>query len=148
MAFRFPLQALLRFRESFEHRERLLLELATREVVRARQQAVEVKNQRTAGLDEMSRNLANGLVGVELHFEVASDTAWARRLATLAKEVESLDAQRKNRLEAYQKAQQQLKIMENLKSRWMAAYRLEQERRTQQQMDEMFLIRRGHSDPG
>ncbi len=148
MAFRFPLQALLRFRESFEHRERLRLELATREAVRARQQSEEAKNQRTAALNEMSGNLANGLLGAELHFEVASGTAWAHRLAALAKEVERLDAQRKNRLEAYQRAQQQLKILENLRSRQMAVYHLEQERRAQQQMDEMYLIRREHSNPG
>jgi flagellar export protein FliJ len=146
MAFRFPLQPLLRFRESFEHRERLRLELATREVVRARRQSEEARSQRTAALHEMSRNLVDGLVGVELHLEVAFDMARARRLVALGKEVERLDVQRRDRFAAYRKAQQQLKILENLRARQMAAYRLEQERRVQQQMDEMYLLR--HRGPG
>lgn len=148
MAFRFPLQALLRFRESFERRERLLLELATREVVRTRRQVEDAKTDREGALEEMASHLKSGLAGVELQFEVASDSLRKRHIVVLGEQLEKLDTQRLSQLQAYQKAQKQRKILENLRDRQRALYRVEQERRAQQQMDERFLIRRGESDPG
>jgi flagellar biosynthesis chaperone FliJ len=47
---------------------------------------------------------------------------------------------RVRQLEAFRKAQQQRKILENLRDRQMAAYRLIRDRHAQQQLDERFLI--------
>jgi flagellar export protein FliJ len=148
MAFRFPLQTLLRFRQSIERRERLCLDLATREVLRARKQAHDADDARMKAREEVAKCLNSGLAAIELQFEVASDAVRRRRVLTLAEEVTRLDAQRAGQLKAYQKAQQKRKILENLRERQRALYRLKQDRRAQQQVDEGFLIRRRTSGAG
>ena len=61
MPFRFSLQAVLRCRESFEHRERQRLEVITREVVKAQQQRDEAKLDRTNALDQLQKRLHQGM---------------------------------------------------------------------------------------
>ncbi|MGD0226737.1 MAG: hypothetical protein ABSF71_30785 [Terriglobia bacterium] len=50
MPFRFSLQAVLRWRESFERRERQRLEIVTRELVKAQQQREQAKLDRANAL--------------------------------------------------------------------------------------------------
>jgi flagellar FliJ protein len=140
MPFRFSLQALLRFRESLERRERLRLEIVTRDVVQARQQCEQAKQERKKGLVELAKKLREGMTGAELHFELACDRTRVRRLAALKQQLLRLEDLQRRQLEAYRKAQQQRKILENLRDRQLAAYRLLQNRRAQQLLDERFLI--------
>jgi flagellar export protein FliJ len=143
MPFRFPLQAVLRFRESFEHRERLRLQVITREVVKARQESEDLKQERAAAAKRLSENLGQGITGAELQFEIASDRSRLRRMAIVDERIAKLEALRIRQLAEFRKAQQQRKILENLRDRQLAAYRVDQDRRTQQQLDERFLILRG-----
>ena len=78
-----------------------------------------------------------------MQFELACDRARLRRLAVLNDHVAKLEDLRRRQLEVFRKAQQQRQIMENLRDRQRAAYRLIQTRREQQQMDDRFLITRG-----
>jgi len=143
MAFRFPLQALLRYRESFERFERLRLEIVTREVVLARQHCEQARLERERALQEFANKLIRGMTGAELRFELAGDRTHVRRLAALKEQVAKLEDLQRRQLAAFCKAQQQRKILENLRNRQHATYRLVQNRRTQQQLDERFLILRG-----
>jgi flagellar FliJ protein len=140
MPFRFSLQPVLRFRESFERRERLRLETVTREVVKARWQLEEAKQERLRALGEYKKSLRQGLLGAELQFELACDRMRVRQIAALKEQVSRLEELRVRQLEAFRKAQQQRKILENLRDRQFAAYRLIRDRRAQQQLDERFLI--------
>jgi flagellar protein FliJ len=140
MAFRFPLQAVLRYRESFERRERLRLQVITREVAKARQQCEEAKHERFRALGEFRQKLRQSLRGAELQFELACDRARVRRIAALREQVMKLEESRVRQLEAFRNAQQQRKILDNLRDRQFAAYRLIRDRREQQQMDDRFLI--------
>ncbi len=140
MPFRFSLQALLRFRESFERRERLRLQIVTREVVQARQQCEQAKQDRGQGLEELAKKLRQGMTGAELQFELACDRTRVRRLAALKEQLLKLEDLQRRQLDAFRKAQQQRKILDNLRDRQLAAYRLVQNRRTQQLLDERFLI--------
>ena len=146
MAFRFPLQALLRYRESYERRERLRLQIATRELAIARQQLEEANRERKKALDDSAKRLTAGMMGAELQIDQARDQAYCRRMAACEERIQKLQVLRQSQLEAFQKAQQQRKIVENLREHQFAAYRLEQERRAQQQVDEIFLIRRRGED--
>jgi flagellar FliJ protein len=140
MPFRFSLQAVLRFRESFERRERQRLEVITREVVKAKQQREQAKLDRANALSRLQKILHQGMTAVEMQFELACDRARNRRIAALDDHLAKLEDLRRRQLEVFRKAQQQRKIMENLRDRQIAAYRLDQARRTQQQMDDRFLI--------
>jgi flagellar export protein FliJ len=140
MPFRFSLQAVLRCRESFEHRERQRLQVITREVVKAQQQRDEAKLDRTNALDQLQKKLHQGMTVVEMQFELACDRSRVRRIATLNDQFTKLGNLRRRQLDVFRKAQQHRQVLENLRDRQLAAYRLIQTRREQQQMDDRFLI--------
>ncbi len=140
MPFHFSLQAVLCFRESFERRERQRLEMITREVVKARQQVDQANLERTEALRQAQAKLRQGIAAAEMQFELASDRARLRRIAHLSGQLAKLGELRRRQLEVLRKAQQQRQILENLRSRQLADYELVQARRTQQQMDDRFLI--------
>ena len=142
MPFRFSLQAVLRCRESFERRERQRLEVITREVVKAQQQREQAKLDRANALGQLQKKLRQGMTAMEMQFELACDRARVRRIAALNDHFTKLEDLRRRQLEVFRKAQQQRKILENLRDRQLAAYQLIQARRTQQQMDDRFLIAR------
>ena len=140
MPFRFSLQPVLRLRESFERRERLRLETITREVMKARGQLKVAIQERLRAQGESKKKLRQGLLGAELQFELACDRARVRQITALKEQVSRLEELRVRQLEAFRKAQQQRKILENLRDRQFAGYRLIRDRRVQQQLDERFLI--------
>ena len=142
MAFHFSLQAVLRFRESFERRECMRLQVITREVAKTRQEWEEAKQDRATASEQFTMKLKSGVAAMEIQFEQACDRSRLRRIAALKEQSEKLEDLRRRQMGVYTKAQQQRKILENLRDRQLAIYRLEQSRRTQQQMDEMFLLRR------
>jgi flagellar FliJ protein len=147
MPFHFSLQALLRLRESFERRERLRLQIVTREVVKAQQQWEVAKQERAKALEQFAVKLRQGMRGIEVQVEQACDRVRVRRIAALRDELTKLQTLRRRQLEVFRQAQQQRKILENLRSRQLAAYRLAQSRRTQQQLDERFLITHAGQSP-
>jgi flagellar FliJ protein len=140
MPFRFSLQAVLRCRESFERRERQRLQVIIREVVKARQQQEQAKLERANALAQFQKKLRQGMTAAEMQFELACDRTRVRRIAALNDQVAKLEDLRRRQLEIFRHAQQQRKILENLRNRQLAAYKLVQSRRTQQQMDDRFLI--------
>ena len=140
MPFRFPLQAVLRLRESFERRERQRLEAITRELVKAQQQREQAKLARANSLVQLQKKLQQGITAAEMQFELASDRARVRQIASSNDRVSMLEDLRRRQLEVFRKAQQQRKILENLRDRQLAAYRLVQSRREQQRTDDRYLI--------
>jgi flagellar FliJ protein len=140
MPFRFSLQAVLRCRESFEQRERQRLQLVTRELVKAQQQREDAKRDRANAQVQLRNKLHEGMTAMEMQFELACDHARLRRIGVLSDQLAKLEDLRQRQLDMFRKAQQQHKILENLRARQLAAYQLIQTRREQQQMDDRFLI--------
>ena len=140
MSFQFTLQAVLRLRESFERRERQRLEVIGREVAKTCNQCEQAKVDRSNALLELQKRLGQGLTATEMQFELSCDRARARRIAALNERLEKLQDLRRRQLEVFRKAQQQRKILENLRERQFADYQLLQTRREQQQLDDRFAI--------
>ena len=147
MPFNFSLQAVLRWRESFERRERQRLEIVTRELVKAQQQREQAKLDRANALIQAQKKLRRGMTAAEMQFELACDRTRARRIAVWNEHVTKLEDLRRRQIDVFRKAQQQRKILENLRDRQLAAYQLIQARRTQQQMDDRFLITHARQFP-
>ncbi len=145
MPFRFPLQAVLSCRESFERRERQRLQIISREVNKAQLQVERGKNERANLLSHLQRKLRQGLTAAEMQFDLACDRARVRRIAAWHERLTKLKELQTRQIEIYRHTQQQRKIMEDLRDRQRHAYHLAQDRRTQQQMDDRYLITRaGH----
>jgi flagellar export protein FliJ len=140
MPFRFPLQAVLRSRESFERRERQRLQIISRDVFKAQQQWERAKVERANTLSGLQQKLRKGSTAGELQFELFCDRARVRRITAWRERLSGLKELQRRQIEIYRHTQQQRKIMENLRDRQHAAYQLVQNRRTQQQMDDRYLI--------
>jgi len=145
MPFHFPLQAVLRWRESYEQRERQRLEAITRELVRVRGQWEQAKRERASAANLLQNRLRQGMTAAEMQFELAGDRVRARRVAAWNDQVANLEDLRQRQLAAFHKAQQRRKILANLRDRQLAVYKLDQARRTQQQMDDRFLLTRANA---
>jgi len=147
MPFRFSLQAVLRFRESFERRERLRLEAITREVSKAQQELEQAKLDRAQAVIQWQNRVRQGVAAGEMHFELACDRSRLRRIAGWNEQVAKLEDLRQGQIEIYRKAQQQRKILENLRNRQLAAHQIVQARRQQQELDDRFLLTHAGKSP-
>ena len=86
MAFRFSLQSLLRLRRSYERRERLRLEVLTRQLVQVRQQLEAVHQDKLTARRRWAQQLRKGMFGAEMQFEAGpcrphvrdANTHWRR----------------------------------------------------------------------
>ena len=138
MAFRFSLQSLLRLRRSYERRERLRLEVLTRQLVQVRQQLEAVHQDKLTARRRWAQQLRKGMFGAEMQFEAARAAACARRQHSLASRIAELEQQRRQQQAAFQLARQQCPLLENLRHRQLQLYCQRQARREQQQLDELF----------
>lgn len=142
MAFHFTLKGLLRLRQSLEQAELQKLQAIAADVARARTEIDSVENER----DAARRNtfdvlVSEGLTAAELHFEMAREVTLEALLSELWKKLAELEEKRKQQQVRYVNAHMQREILSSLRERQLAQYELEESRRTQQRIDELFLIR-------
>lgn len=142
MPFQFPLQAVLRFRESIERRERLRLAAITRELIKMWKQKEQAERDRASTAIHWQGRVRQGVTASEMHFEQACDRSRARRISACTQQVSKLEDLRRRQVEVFCKAQQQRKILENLRVRQLTSYLIVQARRQQQELDERFLLTR------
>jgi flagellar export protein FliJ len=142
MAFHFSLEAVLRMWKSRESFERLRLEAITAKILRLRSEIESVEQASLKDRRNVTATLSDGMAGSQLQF-VALCTEGQRRFRDLMqKQVAELmrlhEAQRK----VFEHARRQRETLQNLRDHKFDAYRIEETRRAQQQMDELFLARR------
>ena len=143
MAFRFSLQPVLRLRASHERLERLRFLAIIARVVRTRQEIADCEKENASLRRTFQRQLRGGITAAEIHFERVCERRRAEHTEHLSARLAELERlQAKQRL-VYQAALQKRDILENLRQRKWRPYRLDQARREQQRLDELFVIRRG-----
>jgi len=141
MAFRYPLQAILRLRQSLARQEEQKLFAIAAIVARLRGEIEWIDESRLeTRRNALTRLLQSGL-GAELQFANVCDEAYARRQSQLQREIQAAEKKRVEQLRVYQLARQKRETFEGLRERQEAAYKLDAARREQQRADEMFLIR-------
>ena len=142
MAFHFTLDGLLRLRESLEKAELQRLQFiageisVTREEIESLEEAMDAAHRRAS-----NRVVDYGLTGAELHFEIVRESAWAALRSQMLKKLSDLEQKWKEQHSRYLHAHMQREIVLNLYKRQFADYRLEESRRAQKRIDELFLIR-------
>jgi flagellar export protein FliJ len=142
MAFHFSLNGVLRLRESLEKAELQQLRAIAAAVAFSRADLDSLdKNIETARRWTLDATATRGLTGAELHFEVLREGVLQTVRSSLAEKLAALERKRDEQQQRYLQARRQREILSNLYQRQLAAYRLEQSRREQQRIDELFLIR-------
>jgi len=141
MAFHFALDPLLRLRQSVERQRSLLLQEATLQLRRAEEELARFEQFLTDSALADFAGLAAGCSGAELHFAHLYGEQLQTFRLQLQNEVERSKAVRQQVLTAYQQAVRERELLETLRSSQHRAYRLEQSRQQQQELDTNFLLR-------
>lgn len=142
MAFRFSLEPVLRLRVSYERLERLRLLAIAAMLVRVREELSAAAREEVAARSARKEMLSRGAAAAELQFGVSAERARARRNRELFDRLTALERQHAKQGRAFQIARRRREIVQNLRERKLREYARQQARRTQQDLDEIWLLRR------
>jgi flagellar export protein FliJ len=143
MTFHFSLEAVLKLRASFERLEQNRLLLIAAALVRVREALASLARDFSEAEKQTLAKLAAGIFGAELDFDRRIQQNFRERRVALERREAELLAKLATQQRAYQNAKNRREILEELRDRRLAQYRSEQQRREQQRLDELFLLRRG-----
>ena len=143
MKFQFALEAVLRVRSIREDQQRSLLLAANAECDRLRGQLDAIEQDHARRRAMVSAQMASGMGGAELQYD-----AECRRQAQMLRNriLADLEQARKRALqenEKYLSLRRDRRAMEALRDSAQRQFELEQRRREQLGLDEMFLLSRG-----
>jgi flagellar export protein FliJ len=141
MPYRYPLQSLLRLRESLERQEENRLFAIAAQVAALRAQIEQLRENEAQWRRAELQEIQEGIAGATLQF--AADCADATRIACKKVEVALADLERKRlvQLTAYQAACQKREVLQGLRERKETAYEMEAAHSEQQMLDDGFLLR-------
>jgi flagellar biosynthesis chaperone FliJ len=142
MAFHFPLEAILRLRRGQERAERLKLEAIASEQALARNRLENMTQQFFASRRSFQQQLGDEKFGAELQFEDERSDRIAAARRALEMRIAELEQERLKQVVAYKKAHQSREVLENLRGRKFALYVQMLSRREQQELDNLFLMRK------
>jgi flagellar export protein FliJ len=144
MAFHFPLQALLHFRQSIEHQQELRLRAANQLVARVRH-LIEQVDARLLQLHTLqSQDLGAGTSGAELRFAVSCEENLHQQRQAMQRELLRLQGLRNEQQKVFQQARRERETFESLRDRQLCEYQREAKRSEQRQQDDLFLMRQAY----
>ncbi len=142
MAFHFSLDAILRMWKSREKFERLRLETIAAKVQRLRHEIEAVEQASRDDRRNLAGTLSEGMAASQLQFAALCTDGQRRFRELMERQVAELVKQHEVQRKIFEHARRQRETLENLRSRKLDAYRAEEARQAQQEMDELFLARR------
>jgi flagellar export protein FliJ len=142
MPFRFPLQAVLHFRQSLEHQQELRLRAANQQVARGQHVIEQIDLRRGALQAEQVRELAVGVTAAELRFGLQCEAELLRHRRELEVQLVRLQQLRDQQREIFRQARRERETLESLREDQLKLYKQEASRREQRDLDDLFLLRR------
>jgi len=141
MTFRFRLDGVLRFRKSVEQSEEVALYRIVREIIDVERELQQLESNQVRIREQREQDLTRTLPAVHLR-EIAEREL---ELQTAADRVRSrlrqLETQRHQQLAIYQTAHQNREVLSELREQQRRTHQMEQRRREQKALDDLFLIR-------
>jgi len=141
MAFHYRLEAVLRLQRSIENQEEHRLLACVVRVTALRNQIAEWERERSNRQRMAAAEMQAGTTGVALSVLADWDRGAKRRQAEILPQFEQAEHARRAQVARLQQARQKREVLESLKERLETAYDLEELRRVQQVLDDMFLTR-------
>jgi flagellar export protein FliJ len=142
MAFRFTLHALLRFRQSVERQQQLLLQEANHQVALVRREIEVLDGHLGAIAAHDAGELENGVRAAELQFQLLCRAILLGHRRQLETTLAQREEVRISRSQAFHEARRQREAVETLRQLQWQAYQQGQKRKEQRYLDELFLLRR------
>lgn len=144
MAFHFPLQAVLHFRQSVEHQHELRLRASNQQVARAHH----FLDQLDARLQQLhtrqSQDVAAGTSGAELRFALSCEVTLRQQRQAIQHELLRLQNLRDEQQKIFQQARRERETFESLRDQQLHEYRRDAARREQRHLDDLFLLRQAY----
>jgi len=144
MAFHFTLKAILRLREALEKAELDRLRMIATQVIHLRDEIESLDREAGEEHRKMLAAAAQGITGAELRFAALCESIYRQRHSTLLQKLNDLELERQKCLNRYAEVRKQREILSNFRERKLTEYNIGHARREQQQVDELFLMRRGN----
>lgn len=141
MPFLFSLQTLLRLRELNEQAELQTLQSLAAQVAAVRADIESLTEATEEQKRAMCRDSLGGLSGADLQFQTLREAASRQRHIQLAEKLKELEKAREAQQESYRQARKERETLSTLREQHLEAYKQEQLRRTQRELDDTFLIR-------
>jgi len=141
MAFRFTLDAVLRFRESVEHSEEAALLLIVRQIIEAEQELQQVDAEQVRIREQREKDLALKLPAAHLMEITERELELKGAADELRVRLQQLETQRLTQLGVYQIARQDRQVLSEIRERQRHAYQLQQKRQEQKTLDDLYLTR-------
>jgi flagellar export protein FliJ len=142
MAFRFPLQAVLHYRQSVEHQQELRLRAANQQVARSQHGIEQIDVRRRESQDARAKELSVGVTAAELRFGLQCEAELERHRQELEVQLIRWQQLREQQREIYQQARRARETLEAVRDEQLRVYRKEAARREQRELDDLFLLRR------
>jgi flagellar biosynthesis chaperone FliJ len=130
MAFRFPLEVLLRVRQGLERQQELRLREANLRVAMLLQQIKDVLGEIENITAGRQLQMESGISAAELQFDVLCHSVLTDRQHTLEKQVIEAKTQRE--------------VMDTLRHHQLQDYQRQEARQDQRRLDDLFLLRRAY----
>lgn len=148
MSFRFSLRALLRLRQIYERRERMQLTVLNVAYGRLQHEYQECSERWMIGFEQLEKHLQGGTSGSEFQIAAVALQYSTTRHRQLKDQMNDLSLQVQRQTKIYIESQRKRKILESLRERELQAFELDENRREQQRIDDLFVQRRRFQSQG
>jgi flagellar FliJ protein len=143
MGFRFSLAVVLRLREIHEEREEQVLTQILARITQTREQLAAIQGQVAGAVLRREAQLSRQMSVAELHAAYALVQVLKARCGELVEEIRQLEQLRDKQILIYQAAHQNREVLSTMRAQQKESFRVEQGRREQTALDDIFMARRG-----
>jgi flagellar protein FliJ len=141
MAFRFSLAAVLNLRKSIERQEYLNLEKIHQEIAKAENQITEAAQRKSELQQSRDTQLTESMPSIMLQSLYEQVFALEKHMDALKLVLAELATKKEKQIKVYTEARQKREVLESLREKQYAAYVLEDNKRQQTLMDDLYLAR-------
>jgi flagellar export protein FliJ len=146
MAFRFTLESVLRLRSSYERQEQARLESAARSLYAAQERCDFLAKERVSLEEKFCVSMAAGLESAELHYHLSAKAGLELAEAEAAQELIKAREHWNHQRIKFLQARQNREVISSIRDRQHKEYMATESRREQQQLDDLFNMRRNQQN--
>jgi flagellar export protein FliJ len=144
MAFQFSLDAILHLRQSLERQHELLLREANQQVAAVQLRIDHLNAELSERTNQEAMQLESILSGAELQFMQLCRSVLIGQRKGLEKRLATAQAIRDSCMTSFRQARQQREVLETLRQTQAQAYRQNEARQSQRDLDDLLLLRRAY----
>jgi flagellar export protein FliJ len=139
MAFRFPLQALLRLRATLTRQEEIRLEAVSQKLAAARRQRELLLEYRRQFEAKLTADMKKGAAAGEVQLRFTGRRGLAEANQKLNQTIMALERAWQEQQQVFLEAKQSQEVLETVRDGQLALYLEDRRRRDQQTVDDLFL---------